>query len=123
VGGRAARSLQQEDRGQAPVEAGVVAGVVTHSLVVFTLGAVSPAMSVSWAPPIGAIDSGYIVIYSDHIDVLDEAPTTVCMRCLVDDGDEQLARGLDLARQHGQVDWDVEAGEWFVPVDAAVSSG
>jgi hypothetical protein len=24
-------------------------------------------------------------------------------------------QGLDLAREHGQVDWDVEACEWFVP--------
>jgi hypothetical protein len=29
---------------------------------------------------------------------------------------EQAARVLtDLAREHGQVDWDVEACEWFVP--------
>jgi len=30
-------------------------------------------------------------------------------------GDEQLARGLELARAHGQVDFDPESGEWFFP--------
>ena len=27
----------------------------------------------------------------------------VCLHCLIEEGDEQLARGLDLARVHGQV--------------------
>jgi hypothetical protein len=39
----------------------------------------------------------------------------LCLHCLLEDGDEQLARGLDLARVHGQDDFDPEAGEWFVP--------
>jgi hypothetical protein len=43
----------------------------------------------------------------------------VCPGCLIDEADEQLARGLDLARVHGQVDWDAVAGEWFVHDDAA----
>jgi hypothetical protein len=39
----------------------------------------------------------------------------VCLHCLLEDGDEQLGRGLDLGRRHGQVDYDVETDEWFVP--------
>ena len=39
----------------------------------------------------------------------------VCLHCLIEEGDEQLARGLDLARVHGQVDFDPDTGEWFVP--------
>jgi hypothetical protein len=36
--------------------------------------------------------------------------------CLVEEyGDEQLGRGLDLARTHDQVDWDPARGEWVVP--------
>jgi len=41
----------------------------------------------------------------------------VCLNCLIEDGDEQLARGLDLARVHGQADFDPDAVEWFVPED------
>ena len=39
----------------------------------------------------------------------------MCLHCLTEDGDEQLGLGLDLARQHGQVDWNPNEGEWFVP--------
>lgn len=49
----------------------------------------------------------------------DELPAvSVCLGCLIDDGDAQLARGLELARRMGQVDWDTAIGEWFVPPDA-----
>ena len=37
------------------------------------------------------------------------------MHCLLEQGGEQLGKGLDLARKHGQVDWDVELEKWFVP--------
>jgi hypothetical protein len=39
------------------------------------------------------------------------------LHCLLEDGDAQLGRGLDLAKRLGQVDWDVEAGEWVVAQD------
>ena len=48
----------------------------------------------------------------------DDLPSEmVCLHCLLEDGDEQLGQGLDLAKIHGQVDWDEEVGEWFVPDD------
>ena len=35
----------------------------------------------------------------------DDTPaSTVCLECLLENTGEQLARGLDLARAHGQVD-------------------
>lgn len=87
--------------------------MVSHGPVVFVVGQERPALSVSWSEePF----SGFIVFFSefDPADEHDETPTTpVCLHCLLDDGDDQLARGLDLARRHGQVDWDGEA--WFVP--------
>ncbi len=39
----------------------------------------------------------------------------VCLHCLGNEGDVQLDRGLDLAKVHGQVDYDPEDEEWFVP--------
>ncbi len=39
----------------------------------------------------------------------------ICIHCALKDGGEQLGRGLDLAREHGQVDRDPEPEEWFVP--------
>ena len=74
-------------------------------------------MSVSWAPPVGPNDSGFVVIYADvdpDDDVVD-ASEAICLYCVLEEGGEQLGRGLDLSRVHGQVDWDVDAGEWFVP--------
>jgi len=93
--------------------------VVNHGrLVVGVLGSEPPAMSVAWErarPPL----SGFTVIYADA-DLDDDADIgeLVCIGCLLEHGDEQLGRGLDLAREHRQVDWDEEAGEWFVPDDA-----
>lgn len=82
------------------------------------VGEEPPAMSVSFAEPAGAF-SGYIVIFADLFPGdpgFDELPSEpVCLHCLIQDGDEQLARGLDLAREHGQVDFDPDSGEWFVP--------
>jgi len=62
-----------------------------------------------------------VVILSelDPDDDDDSTPTqTVRLHCLLEDGDEQLARGLDLARVHGQVDIDPDAGEWLVQAAA-----
>ena len=75
--------------------------------------------SVSFADPVGQF-SGFVVIFSelDPGDDDDATPSEmVCLHCLLEDGDQQVARGLDLARVHGQVDFDPAAGEWFVPVD------
>ncbi len=47
----------------------------------------------------------------------------VCLHCLLDDGDEQLGRGLDLAKAWGRCGWDVDAGEWYYPDDAERSGG
>ena len=90
-----------------------------------TVGEVPPAMSVSWAPPVGPGDSGYLVFFSEFDpDEIDEQPLIpVCLHCLLEDDDGQLGRGLDLARQHGQVDWDWDDGVWFVPDDAMGAVG
>jgi hypothetical protein len=86
---------------------------------VVTIGEEPPAMSIAWERPRSRYDSGYSVIFSEFDPELgDDDPTpshVVCLHCLVEDGDEQLGRGLDLAKRHGQVDWDVELGEWFDP--------
>jgi len=82
-------------------------------------------MSVQFADACGQF-SGFSVIYSelDPDDPDDATPTTVvCLRCLIQDGDGQLARGLDLARAHGQVDFDPGAGEWFVPARGTPTRG
>src|SRR4051812_3318216 len=96
--------------------------MVSHGELVCAVGERPPAMSVSWAPPVGPIDSGYIVFFSDLFPGdpgFDDPPRLpVCLHCLVEDGDEQLGRGLDLARRHGQVDFDEVECEWFVPADA-----
>lgn len=69
-------------------------------------------MSVAFA------DGYFSVIFSEYDpeepDENDGPGDLVCAGCLVEDGDTQLARGLDLARIHGQVDFDPESGEWFV---------
>lgn len=91
----------------------------------FVIGEKAPAMSVNLQPPEGPSDSGYIIYFSDF--TLDDpefeawsesAGAPVCLHCLINDGDEQLAVGLDLAKQHGHVLWDPDEGEWFVPDDA-----
>lgn len=85
-------------------------------LVVVVAGETPPAVSVAWEPPTGPFDSGYSVIFSDaDVDVGDDelVAHAVCLHCLVQDGDEQLGRGLDLARRFGQVDFDVDSGAWF----------
>jgi hypothetical protein len=72
-------------------------------------------MSISYVAPTAPWDSGYLVFFSEFDRELDDDPTPsqlVCLYCLTEDGDEQLGRGLDLAREHGQVDWDVYRGEW-----------
>ena len=70
-------------------------------------------MSVSFGDPSGAF-SGFVVFFSefDPDDGDNETPTeTVCLHCLLEDGDEQLSRGLDLARLYGQADFDPDADE------------
>jgi len=86
--------------------------------VAIVVGELPPAMSISWERPRRPWDSGFVVFFDDGTDQTPSEP--VCLRCLVNDADAQLARGLDLARRHGRVDFDVELGEWFVPeVDRA----
>ena len=79
-------------------------------------------MSIAWETPEHPADSGYSVIFSEFDPELgDDDPTpshVVCLHCLIEDGDAQLARGLKLARVHGQVDYDPGLDEWFVPDDA-----
>ena len=45
---------------------------------------------------------GHAREYYDDVEV-------VCLHCLLEDGDEQLGDGLDLAKRYGQVDYDPEA--------------
>jgi hypothetical protein len=85
---------------------------------VITVGETPPAMSISYERPTSRWDSGYLVLFSEFDPELDDDPTPtqlVCLHCLTEDGDEQLGRGFDLAREHGQVDWDVDRAEWFLP--------
>jgi hypothetical protein len=110
-----------------PEDGGEEAEVVTdaHGLAVIVVGERPPAMSVSWVKPTSPYDSGYLVLFWEFDpDDDDRTPSqVVCLHCLIEDGDEQLARGLDLAKRHGQVDFDVEADEWFVPDDAGWPEG
>jgi hypothetical protein len=81
------------------------------------IGEQPQVMSVSWAddPPF------FVVFMSEFRPGIDDDAfpgEPVCLHCLVEDGDEQLGRGLDQAKVHGRVDFDVDAGEWFVPDDA-----
>ena len=85
-----------------------------------TGGMRGPAMSISWEPPTSPNDSGFVVIFADFDPDdadNDTAGELVCLECLIEAGDEQLGRGLDLARCHGRVDYDPRHGEWFVPED------
>lgn len=75
-------------------------------------GSVLPAVSVAWGPPAHPSDSGYSVLFSDYEEFEGE---WVCLGCVINDADEMLGRGLDLARRYGQVDRDDETGEWVVP--------
>jgi hypothetical protein len=78
-------------------------------------------MSISWVAPTKKWDSGFLIFFSEFDPNLEDDPTpttAVCLHCLVKDGDEQLGRGLDLAREYGQVNWDPDRGLWFVPSDA-----
>ena len=48
-------------------------------------------------------------MFSDYSDHMNAKP--ICLHCLVEDGDEDLGRGLDLARKYGHVDFDVRTCE------------
>jgi hypothetical protein len=78
-----------------------------------------PAVSIQWERPRSQYDSGFCVLYSDY--GAPERAKPVCLNCLIEDGDEQLGAGLDLAREHGQVDWDAELEEWFIPIEEVES--
>ena len=100
--------------------------MIGHGLIAFVVGEKPPAMSISWPPPLAPNDSGYIVFFADlfpgdpGFDYLPSEP--VCLHCLLEDGGEQLGRGLDLAKRFAQVDFDPETDEWFVPDDAVSAS-
>ncbi len=83
----------------------------------FVAGVESPAMSISWErPTYPDRDSGFVVFMGEcRLDVdEDDWPESqpLCLHCLIEDGGEQLGVGLNLAKIHGQVDYDTEAGEW-----------
>ena len=90
-----------------------------REVLAFVVGEKPPAMSISWETPVAPLDSGYVVFFSGLLPDdpgFDDLPAVpVCLHCLIGDGDEQLGRGLDLAKRLGQVDWDVDAGEWVLP--------
>ena len=96
-----------------------------HGLLACVIGEKPPAMSISWAPPVAPNDSGYIVFMADLLpdeEGFDDLPAVaVCLHCLLEDGGEQLGRGLDLAKLHAQVDYDDETGEWFIPDSLSAS--
>jgi hypothetical protein len=93
-----------------------------HGPLAFVAGETPPALSISWKQPdYPDRDSGYIVFFSEcDLDVPSEdwpESQPLCLHCLLDDGGEQVGRGLDRAKQFGQVDYDAETDEWYVPDD------
>ena len=89
-----------------------------HGQVAAVVGSVRPAMSISWDKA-GAADF-FVIFFADRLpgdDGFDElSEELVCLQCLLDEGDEQIGRGLDMARRFGQADHDEIEREWFVPV-------
>ena len=80
-----------------------------------------PALSISWEQPDRPENfSGFVVFMGEcSLDIPEELwpeSEPVCLQCLIRDGDEALGRGLDLAKAHGQVDFDGAAGAWIVPL-------
>jgi hypothetical protein len=59
----------------------------------------------------------YIVYFADLLPGdpgFEDLPQELaCLHCLLEESDEQLAAGLDMARRLGRADWDDEAAEWF----------
>lgn len=90
--------------------------------VVAVAGERLPAMSISWEQSEHPERwTGHIVFMSEcdlEIDY-EEWPKSegVCLHCVIRDGDQQLARGLDLAKIYGQVDYDLDRGEWIIPAN------
>jgi hypothetical protein len=91
--------------------------VNAHGLVAGAVGCELPAVSISWEKPQAPRDSGLLVIFSNAGDETPVKP--MCLHCLIEEGDEDLGRGLDLARKFGHVDFDFERGEWFTPEERA----
>ena len=85
---------------------------------VLVLGERWPAKAISYLEPVGRWDSGFMVVLEDAPEpgVLTDEDRSVpwCFDCVLGEHPE-LGRGLDLAREHGDVGFDIEAGEWFVP--------
>ena len=80
-------------------------------------GEVPPAFSIGHDTPLGSWDSGFTVLFDDapepdEVDDVNDHPgiSLVCLRCLLDDH-PKIGRGLDLAREHGAAELDLD-GEW-----------
>lgn len=92
--------------------------MVSCGKVALVYGSVRPVDAILWREPVGEWDSGFGVLFSDapeHGDELEENDPRVqpvCLHCLVDEWPE-LGRGLDLARELGEVGYDADADEWF----------
>jgi hypothetical protein len=95
-----------------------------HGQTVLVIGSERPAMSVSYDKA-GTVDF-FIVYFADLFPGdpgFDDMPQELlCLHCFLEDGDEQLGEGLDMARRLGRADWDDETGEWFHPDDAVTAS-
>jgi len=80
-----------------------------------------PALSISWEEPSSAavqrLRCLLLGVFARGRRGAVAADRDRVSELLIEDGDEQLARGLDLARVHGQADFDPDAVEWFVPED------
>ena len=89
-----------------------------HGDVAIMIGSKPPAMCVTWDSP----PPFFMVYFSDLFPGdpgFDDLPElAVCLHCLIEDGDEQLGEGLDMARRLGRACWDDESAEWFYPDDA-----
>jgi len=92
---------------------------VRHSRrVVIVLGERWPAKAISYLEPEDRWETGHMVVLQDVPEPEklsgDEPSCLVCVDCLLDEHPE-LGRGLDLAREHGEIAWDREREGW-VPV-------
>ena len=87
----------------------------SHGGLAVVVGEQPPAMSVSFA------DTFFVVFYSrlqaeSRRQGLDARPAGL-LALPARGRRRQLAAGLDIAKVHGQADWNLEADEWIVPTD------
>ena len=92
---------------------------MSHGRAAIVLGGRWPAKAISYLEPEERWETGHMVVLEDVPEPEelsgDESSRLVCVDCLLEEQPE-VGSGLDLARVHGQVVWDVSSGGW-VPHD------